>query len=77
MLDEPLFHFVGTDCVFGIQEREVTLAIDVLNNKEPRNSMTLNRVLLFRRWLKLKGFESNIDEIYEKYYPFKSKQKEL
>jgi hypothetical protein len=76
MLDEQLFHFVGTDWVFGIQEREVTLAIDVLNNKEPRNSMTLNHVLLFRRWLKLKGFESNIDEIYENYYPFKSKQKE-
>jgi hypothetical protein len=73
MLDEQLFHFVDTDWVFGIQEREVTLAIDVLENKEPRNSMMLNHVLLFKRWLKLKGYDSDIDEIYEKYYPFKKK----
>lgn len=74
MLDEQLFHFVHTDWVFGIQDREVTLAIDVLNNKEPRNSMTLNHILLFKRWLKLKDYESNIDEIYDKYYPFKNKE---
>ena len=74
MLDEQLFHFVHTDWVFGIQDREVTLAIDVLNSKEPRNSMTLNHILLFKRWLKLKGYESNIDEIYDKYYPFKNKE---
>ena len=67
MLDEQLFHFVDTDWVFGIQDREVTLAIDVLENKEPHNSMMLNHVLLFKRWLKLKGYDSDIDEIYEKY----------
>ena len=52
MLDEQLYHFVSTDWVFGIQDREVTLAIEVLMSIPPRNSFTLNDVLKFKRWQK-------------------------
>ena len=71
MLDEQLFHFVQTDWVFGIQDREVKLAIDVLNNKKPRNSHCLNDTLKFKFWVSLGyGKVNNYKEIVEKYNPW-------
>lgn len=74
MLDEQLFHFVQTDWVFGIQDREVKLAIDVLNNKNPRNSHCLNDTLKFKFWVSLGyGKVDNYKEIIEKYSIYKDK----
>ena len=74
MLNSQLFHFVQTDWVFGIQDREVILAIEVLNNVEPRNSMCLNDVLKFKRWVHLnyRTAVDNYEEIYKKYWPYKT-----
>lgn len=73
MLDEQLYHFVSTDWVFGIQDREVVLAIEVLKRIPPRNSFSLNHVLMFKRWQKfnMQADHADYDTIYEKYYPFK------
>ena len=74
MMDEQLFHFVQTDYSFGIQDREVKLAIDVLNNKNPINSLSLNELIKFKFWLKFpRANDNNYDEIVEKYYPWKEK----
>ena len=68
MLDEQLYHFVQTDWVFGIQDREVKLAIDVLNNVSPRNAHCLNDTLKFKFWVSLGyGKVDNYKEIVEKY----------
>lgn len=73
MLDEQLFNFVQTDWSFGIQDREVQLAIDVLNNIQPRNSLSLNNELKFKFWISLGyGKDDNYNEIVEKYYPWKN-----
>lgn len=74
MMNEQLFNFVQTDWVFGIQDREVKLAIDVLNNKGPRNSHCLNDTLKFKFWVSL-GYSKvdNYKEIVEKYDPWKDK----
>lgn len=73
MLDEQLFNFVQTDWSFGIQDREVQLAIDVLNNIQPRNSLSLNNELKFKFWISLGyGNVDNYNEIVEKYYPWKN-----
>ena len=73
MLDEQLFHFVQTDWVFGIQDREVKLAIDVLNNKNPRNSHCLNDTLKFKFWVSIGHAKvDNYKEIVEKYDPWKN-----
>ena len=73
MLDEQLFNFVQTDWPFGIQDREVQLAIDVLNNIQPRNSLSLNNELKFKFWIS-RGYGNvdNYNEIVEKYYPWKN-----
>ena len=72
MLNEQLFNFVQTDWSFGIQDREVQLAIDVLNNIQPRNSLSLNNELKFKFWIS-RGYGNvdNYNEIVEKYYPWK------
>ena len=75
MLDEQLFNFVQTDWVFGIQDREVKLAIDVLNNVPPRNAHCLNDELKFKFWVSLGyGKLDNYKEIVEKYNPYKNKK---
>ncbi len=72
MLDEQLFNFVQTDYMFGIQDREVKLAIDVLNCKKPRSILCLNDLLRFKFWLKFpRANDNNYDEIIEKYYKWK------
>lgn len=74
ILDEQLFNFVQTDWVFGIQDREVKLAIDVLNNVSPRNAHCLNDELKFKFWVSLgRGKVNNYNEIVEKYNPYKNK----
>ena len=55
MLEEQLFNFVQTDSYEGITEREVHLAIDVLNNKRINGLFRLNRPLLFKRYDDLHG----------------------
>jgi hypothetical protein len=76
MLDEQLYNFIQTDWVFGIQDREVKLAIDVLNNKNPRNSHCLNDTLKFKFWVSLGyGKIDNYKEIVEKYNPWKNDDK--
>lgn len=72
MLDEQLWNFVQTDMGFGIQDREVSLCIDILNGVKPINTLNLNDEIKFRWWVKLKKYaDSNYDEIYEKYFPWK------
>ena len=75
MLDEQLYHFVQTDWVFGIQDREVKLAIDVLNNVPLRNALCLNSELKFKFWVSLgHGKIDNYKEIVEKYNPYNNEQ---
>ena len=72
MLDEQWFNVVQTDWAFGIQDREVQLAIDVLNNTRPRNYLSLNNELKFKFWVSLgHGNIDNYNEILEKYNPWK------
>ena len=72
MMDEQLFNFVQTDYVFGIQDKEVKLAIDVLNGLKPRSMLSLNDLLRFKFWLKFpRSKEDNYDKIVEKYYKWK------
>ena len=78
MLDEQLFNFVQTDWAFGIQDREVQLAIDVLNNTRPRNYLSLNNELKFKFWISLgHGNTDNYNEIVEKFNPWKDENIQL
>lgn len=74
MLDEQLFHFVQIDTYEGITEREVKLAIDILNDIEVINPIRLNSVLKFRwqLWCYYPQIENNIKEMLKKY---RNKQK--
>lgn len=67
MLEEQLFNFVQTDSYEGITEREVHLAIDVLNNKRINAPFRLNRPLLFKRYDDLHGRKTNLDSILMDY----------
>ena len=67
MLEEQLFNFVQTDSYEGITEREVHLAIDVLNNKRINGPFRLNRPLLFKRYDDLHGRKTNLDSILMDY----------
>ena len=53
MLDSQLENFVQTDTYFGITEREVQLAILILNGKLVPNKIRLNTELYYRYRLKL------------------------
>ena len=53
MLDSQLENFVQTDTYFGITEREVQLAILILNGKLVPNKIKLNTELYYRYRLKL------------------------
>jgi hypothetical protein len=71
MMDEQLFNFVQTDFVFGIQDREVELAIQVLNKEKPYSVFGLNDLIRFKRWLTFPcAKENNYEEIMNKYYPY-------
>lgn len=65
--ENQLFNFVQTDTFEGITEREVHLAIDILNNKRVEGPFRLNRPLLFMRYDDLHGRKTNIDSILMDY----------
>lgn len=54
MLDEQLYNFVQTDGYYGLSDRTVSLAIDVLNGNYIPNKIRLNTELLLRYREKLK-----------------------
>lgn len=68
MLEEQLFNFVQTDGWYGISERTVSLAIQVLNNEKIANPIRLNQELIFKWRLKHSGYSSNIEELLDEYY---------
>ena len=65
--EDQLFNFVQTDTFEGITEREVHLAIDILNNKRIEGPFRLNRPLLFMRYDDLHGRKTNIDSLLMDY----------
>ena len=58
MLMSQLYHFIETDWMFGLTEREVELSIAVLNNKYIYNSISLNYVLRYEWQKKCDGLEN-------------------
>lgn len=58
MLMSQLYHFIETDWMFGLTEREVELSIAVLNNKQIFNSISLNYVLRYEWQKKCDGLEN-------------------
>ena len=68
MLEEQLFNFVQTDCYYGMSERTVALAIQVLNNEKIANPIRLNQELIFKWRLKHSGYNSNIEQLLDEYY---------
>ena len=69
-LDNQLFNHVQIDFVEGITEREVDLAIQVLNNESITNPIRLN-LELNARWrintLNIPGYKTNIEMLLMEY----------
>lgn len=69
-LDNQLFNFVQTDFAEGITDREVNLAIQVLNNESITNPIRLN-LELNARWrintLNISNYRTNIEKLLMEY----------
>lgn len=67
MLEEQLFNFVQTDSLYGLSERTVQLAIQVLKNENIANPIRLNMELMYMWRLKCDGFKTNITDLLDNY----------
>lgn len=67
MLEEQLFHFVQTDGWYGLSDRTVHLAIQVLKNEKIISPIRLNMDLVYRWSLKCSGLQSNIEKLLMEY----------
>ena len=73
MMISQLYHFIQTDWSFGLTEREVQIAIAVLQNKRLYNSISLNYILRYEWQKKCEGLESlynneEFQQINKKYF---------
>ena len=62
MMKSQLFHFIQTDYTFGLLEREVQLAIALLNGEKIINSLSLNYTLRYEHLKKCDGLKSLYDD---------------
>ena len=67
MLEEQLFNFVQTDGFYGLSDRTVHLAIQILKGERIFNPIRLNTTLLLKYRLNRLGYESNIEELIKNY----------
>lgn len=67
MLEEQLFHFVQTDGWYGLSDRTVFLAIQVLKNEKVISPLRLNMELMYKWRLKCSGLPSNIESLLMEY----------
>lgn len=67
MLDEQLFHFVQTDGWYGISDRTVYLATQILNGEKIINPIRLNTELTLKWRLNINGEKNNITDLLLEY----------
>lgn len=67
MLEEQLFNFVQTDGWYGMSDRTVALATQILNGEKIISPIRLNTELLTKWRLKLAGVSTNIEELLTEY----------
>ena len=67
MLEEQLFNFVQTDGWYGMSDRTVALATQILNGEKIISPIRLNTELLTKWRLKLAGVSTNIEELLMEY----------
>lgn len=67
--DDQLFNFVQTDTYYGISEREVEFAINILNNEHVHNPIRLNLELITRWKNHCRGIKDNgnIEQLLKNY----------
>lgn len=67
MLEEQLFHFVQTDGWYGMSDRTVYLATQILNGEEVVNPIRLNTELIMKWRLSIDGVKNNITDLLLEY----------
>jgi len=67
MLEEQLFNFVQTDGWYGMSDRTVELATQILNGEKIINPIRLNTELLTKWRLKRAGVQTNIESLLMDY----------
>lgn len=67
MNENQLFNFISVDGCYGISDRTVSLAIQILKNEKVVNPIRLNSELMFKWRLKCKGLTSNIENLLMNY----------
>ena len=67
MLEEQLFNFVQTDGFYGISDRTVHLATQILKGERIFNPIRLNTTLIFKYRMNRLGYKNNIDELLQNY----------
>lgn len=67
MNENQLFNFISVDGWYGISDRTVSLAIQVLKNEKVVNPIRLNTELMFKWRLKCKRLTSNIETLLMDY----------
>lgn len=67
MLEEQLFHFVQTDVVFGISDRDAELCVEILNGIEVVTPTRMNQVLTTMWRNHCRGEKNGIYDMLYKY----------
>lgn len=67
MNEDQFFNFISVDGCYGISDRIVNLAIQILKNEKVINPIRLNTELMFRWRLKCNGLTSNIETLLMDY----------
>lgn len=67
MNEDQFFNFISVDGWYGISDRTVNLAIQILKNEKVVNPIRLNTELIFKWRLKCKGLTSNIETLLMDY----------
>ena len=67
MNEDQLFNFISVDGWYGISDRTVSLAIQILKNEKVVNPIRLNTELMFKWRLKCKRLTSNIETLLMDY----------
>ena len=67
MNEDQFFNFISVDGWYGISDRIVSLAIQILKNEKVINPIRLNTELMFKWRLKCKGLTSNIESLLMDY----------
>ena len=67
MNEDQFFNFISVDGWYGISDRIVSLAIQILKNEKVINPIRLNTELMFKWRLKCKGLTYNIESLLMDY----------